>query len=99
MCLEISFEIENCPNKLPRLQFYCIISALFIFIYVWGWNGTKCSGTRPFIGQFYQAWIIHYDDCGAISGIDELCGNPKYPENTYLPKSALSACDRDLAHD
>jgi hypothetical protein len=44
---------------------------------------------RPFIGLLYQPWMIDGDDCGAISGMNEWQGKPKYWEET-CPSAALS---------
>jgi hypothetical protein len=47
---------------------------------------------RTFIGLFYQLWMMEGDVCGAISGMNEWQGNPKYSEETY-PSAALSTAD------
>jgi hypothetical protein len=33
---------------------------------------------RPFIGLLYQPWMRDGDDCGAVSGMNEWQGKPKY---------------------
>jgi hypothetical protein len=47
---------------------------------------------RPFIDLLYQPWMINDDDCGAISGMNEWQGKPKYSEET-CPSGALSITD------
>jgi hypothetical protein len=37
---------------------------------------------QPFIGLLYQPWLIDGDDCGAIGGVNEWQGKPKYSEET-----------------
>jgi hypothetical protein len=37
---------------------------------------------RPFIGLLYQPWMVDGDDCGAIGGMNEWQGKPKYSEVT-----------------
>jgi hypothetical protein len=44
---------------------------------------------RPFIGLLYQQWVIDGDDCGAVGGMDEWQGKPKYWEET-CPSAAVS---------
>jgi hypothetical protein len=46
----------------------------------------------PFTGLLYQPWMIDDDDCGAISGMNEWQGKPKYSEET-CPSAALSTTD------
>jgi hypothetical protein len=46
---------------------------------------------RPFIG-LYPSWMIDGDDCGAISGMNDWQGKPKYSEET-CPSAALSTTD------
>jgi hypothetical protein len=43
---------------------------------------------RPFIGLLYYRWMMDADDCGAISGMNQLLGKP-YSEET-CPSAALS---------
>jgi hypothetical protein len=47
---------------------------------------------RPFIGLLYQHWMIDDDDCGAVGGMNEWQGKPKYWEET-CPSAALSTTD------
>jgi hypothetical protein len=37
---------------------------------------------RPFSGLLYQPWMVDGDDYGAISGMNEWEGKPKYWEKT-----------------
>jgi hypothetical protein len=37
---------------------------------------------RPFIGLLYQPGMIYVDDCGAIGGMDDWQGKPKYSVKT-----------------
>jgi hypothetical protein len=54
-----------------------------------GWIGTSSTFLRPFTGLLYQHWVIDGDNCGAISGIIEWQGKPKYLEIAW-PSAALS---------
>jgi hypothetical protein len=47
---------------------------------------------RQFIGLLYQSWMIDGDDCGAVGGVNEWQGKPKYSEETR-PSSAQSTKD------
>jgi hypothetical protein len=47
---------------------------------------------RPFTSLLYQPRMIDGDDCGAISGMNEWQGKPKYSEET-CPSAALSTTD------
>jgi hypothetical protein len=40
-------------------------------------------------GLLYQPWMIHHDDCGEISEMNDWQGKPKYSEET-CPSAALS---------
>jgi hypothetical protein len=68
-----------------------MFGAIFLFIY-----GSRVEPNplllRPFIGLLYQPWMIDGDDCGAVGGLDEWQGKPKYSEET-CPSAALSAAD------
>jgi hypothetical protein len=48
---------------------------------------------RPFIGLLYQPWMIDGDNCGAIGGMNEKQGKPKYPGKTCPSAAALSTTD------
>jgi hypothetical protein len=58
--------------------FYFIIS---LFIYEAGVEPSPLL-LRPFIALLYQPWMIDGDDCGAVSGMNEWQGKPKYSEKT-----------------
>jgi hypothetical protein len=47
----------------------------------------------PLSGLLYQPWMTNGNDCGAISGMNEWQGKPKYTEKT-CPSAPLSATDR-----
>jgi hypothetical protein len=59
-----------------------------LFIYL---DGVELSPLllRPLIGLLYQPWIIDGDYCGALIGMNDLQGRPKYSEKTR-PSAALS---------
>jgi hypothetical protein len=63
-----------------------------IFNYLLGQSGTKSTITDAFIGLLYQPRIIDSDDCGAISGLNEWQGKPKYSDET-CSSAALSTTD------
>jgi hypothetical protein len=46
----------------------------------------------PFIDLLYQPCMIDCDDCGAITGMNECQGKPKYSEE-ICPNAALSTTD------
>jgi hypothetical protein len=50
---------------------------------------------RPFIGLLHQSWMLEGDDCGAISGMNDGQGKPKYPVETY----AIPLCPPQMSHD
>jgi hypothetical protein len=58
----------------------------YIYIYIYG-TAVEPSPLllRPFIGPFYQPWIIDDDDCGPISAMNQWQGNRR-----ALMKPALS---------
>jgi hypothetical protein len=45
----------------------------------------------PLTGLSYQPWTIYGDDYGAISGMTEWQGKPKYPENTRHSATCLDS--------
>jgi hypothetical protein len=47
---------------------------------------------QPLIGILYQHFMIDVDVCGAIGGMNEWQGKPKYWEETF-PSAALSTAD------
>jgi hypothetical protein len=59
------------------LVFLAIIISILLFIY-----GAVVDHSslllRPFIGLLYQPWMLDCYDGGAISGVNEWYGNPKY---------------------
>jgi hypothetical protein len=61
------------------------------FIYPCGWSGTTSTSTLA-IGLLYQPWVIHYDSCGAVSGMNEWQGKLKYWEKT-CPSATLPTTD------
>jgi hypothetical protein len=59
------------------------------FIYV---AGVELSALlRPIIGLLYVPWMIDGDDFGAITGINEWQGKPKYSEETCHSAHMLTA--------
>jgi hypothetical protein len=66
---------------------------LNFILFIYG-SGVEPSALllRPFIGILYQPWMIDGDDCGAISGMNEWQGKPKYSEETW-PSAALYITD------
>jgi hypothetical protein len=63
----------------------------FLFIYGAGVEPSRLL-LRPLIGLLYQPLLIDGDDYGAVSGMNEWQGKPKYLEETY-PNVALSTTD------
>jgi hypothetical protein len=51
---------------------------------------TNGAGVEPHL--LYQPWMMDGDDCGAISGMNEWQGKPKYPEKT-CPSAVLPTAD------
>jgi hypothetical protein len=47
---------------------------------------------RPFIGLLYHLWAIGGDYCGAVGGMNEWHGKPKFLEETCC-SAALSTTD------
>jgi hypothetical protein len=71
-------EVKECGAILAL--FYFLLFLLFIY----------GSGVEPnplllphFIVIFYKPWMADGDNCGAISGINEWHGKPKYPEENF----------------
>jgi hypothetical protein len=65
---------------------------IYIFYMLWIWSGPSSTILRPFIGLLQQPWMTDGDDCGAVSGINEWQGKPKYSEET-CHSAALSTTD------
>jgi hypothetical protein len=79
---------SRCNCKI--LYFYASHSGShYYFLFICG-AGVEPSPLllRPFISLLYQPWMID-DDCGAISGMNEWQGKPKYSEK-ICPSAALS---------
>jgi hypothetical protein len=51
---------------------------------------------RPFIGLLYQPCVI-YNNCGAISGMNDWQEKPKYSEKTYPQCRSVRHIPHDLA--
>jgi hypothetical protein len=56
---------------------------------VLSWSGTKSTITAAIHWSIVPALDDNGDDCGAISGMNEWQGKPKYSEET-CPNAALS---------
>jgi hypothetical protein len=69
----------------------CVSILYYLSIYVAGVEPSPLI-LRPFIGLFYQPWVMDGDDCAAISGMNEWQEKPKYSEET-CPSAALSTTD------
>jgi hypothetical protein len=63
-----------------------------LLFYQCGWLVTESTITAAIISLPYQTWMIDCDDCGAISGMNEWQGEPKYSMKTF-PSAALSTTD------
>jgi hypothetical protein len=47
---------------------------------------------RPFIGLLFQPWMIHGDNCRAVTGMNEWQGKPKHSDK-ICPSTDVSTTD------
>jgi hypothetical protein len=74
---ELIFRFHKYPSSIVIMN----MRPSYSFIYGAGVEPSPLL-LGPFIG-LYQLWMIDGDDCGAIKGMNEWQGKPKYSENNH----------------
>jgi hypothetical protein len=69
----------------------CNLKELYLFMYGAGVESGLLL-PLPYISLLYQLWVIDDYDCGAVDGMNEWQGKPKFSEK-ICPSSALSTAD------
>jgi hypothetical protein len=63
-------------------MYYTVHQQVVFFLLLVGWDYVPCTAATS--GLLYQPKMMGEGDCGAICGIEDWQGKPKYSEKTYL---------------